>query len=1472
MTDKMEEQLSIKTHCADTVSYSRLQNGMKVIDRIVLKNNTGRILTGLVLTVQSDPGIVHTATLHAGDIKDGGTMVLDDICVDISAEYLANLSEIQTGVLRITATAADSGFSPVTVSRNLTLLPYDQWEGVKKADELLACFCVPNHPDVKHIVQEAAVKMHEWTGNSSMNGYHNGDSERAKMQAAAIFEAIREKGISYALPPASFYESGQRIRMPEEIFSTGLATCMDTTMLYASCLESVGLRPLVILNRAHAYAGLWLDDESTSVCVTNDDLSILRKRNAEGINQMLPVETTCMDQGSGQPFDRAVEAAEVLLSNSEQFECYIDIHEARKLGIRPLPLRVRTTDGYVIIPPSPEDKDCRPDSLPSTDVIDMEGTHEVDKQIIWERKLLDLTLRNNLLNIHPRSILQLMNPDAQAVISALENGRSMQISGVPDGWEGQMLERGIFSVIPAADKMAAYADAEVRDGKLHTFIDDGPTDTRMNTIRDTAKRSLEENGANSLYLAVGALKWADADHGKAHYAPVLLIPCEIMRQTGSVSATGDEAVINLTLLEMLRENFGISVPIAEELPEKDGHTDVRLILNTVRRAVMDRKGWDVDPLVFLGNFTFSKFIIWNDIHTGQNVFDGNPVIGSFKSGALDRRVEPLQSMSDNIDDVCPPDRILLPLEADSSQIKAISDALDGRSFVMQGPPGTGKSQTITNIIANALYHGKRVLFVSEKKAALEVVQNRLESIGLGPYCLELHSNKTRKSLVLDKMAATLETGVQNGIGQFDDDARSVAEMRSVMNGHVSSIHSGDGSWLTFYNALSQYLAAADDIPFRGMPNSVMSGISTDKVRQLHAVVRNYAAAAGHVSMDRIRELLDLPLKNYTPKMADSLRMEMEKLLGTGNPLLLRLRSRQLPKMLGTDIWNTLGLKTAAARRDKVKRWHDSLECLRDYAIYNSSRTAMRSCGLGMLAQDYENGGIRPDMMPDFLMKSLHWSFIKDKASADPHISMFCGDLFENAVSDYREAEHRFMDSSRSEICRRMGASIRTLAEETANPELTILKKAMRNGARGMSLRTLFSKIPGVMPRLCPCMLMSPLSVSQYLMADADMFDIVIFDEASQMQTCEAVGSIGRGHSLIVAGDSKQLPPTTFFETLSFDMDNADREDMESVLEECTSLSVPSNTLRWHYRSRHESLIAFSNSKFYDNTLLTFPSTDDLTNKVTLQRVAGEYDRGGSRQNRKEAEAVVAEIKRRLEKEPDRSIGVITFSQPQQMAVEKCLEAILRKNPGLEQIAAAMDEPVFVKNLENVQGDERDVILFSVGYGADKHGRIPMNFGPLNQKGGWRRLNVAVTRARYEMKVFSSIVPDDIRVDYNTPKGVVSLRDFLKYASEGRASLEERTESLHERDAWVEKLASDLRREGLQVNTNVGSSDFRIDIAVIDPEKEGCYSYGIVCDGPNYASAPSAVDRELVRPSVLESLGWKIRRRWILDAWNDRDGL
>ena len=321
-------------------------------------------------------------------------------------------------------------------------------------------------------------------------------------------------------------------------------------------------------------------------------------------------------------------------------------------------------------------------------------------------------------------------------------------------------------------------------------------------------------------------------------------------------------------------------------------------------------------------------------------------------------------------------------------------------------------------------------------------------------------------------------------------------------------------------------------------------------------------------------------------------------------------------------------------------------------------------------------------------------------------------------------------------------------------------------------------------------------------------------------------------------------------------------------------SVPSKYLLWHYRSKHESLIAFSNSKYYGNKLMTFPSPDDITTKLKYQHVkGGVYDRGGTRQNRAEANAIVAEVRHRLLKgnSNDRSIGIITFNSNQQGLIEDLLTELFKNEPKLEEIANQYSEPIFVKNLENVQGDERDIILFSVGYGPDKTGTVSLNFGPLNRDGGWRRLNVAVSRARYEMKVFSTLTSDQINLNRTSAEGVAGLKAFLEYAEKGRTVLHYKTaESAKSEDELVLSIADALRAEGYQIETNIGCSGYHVDIAVVSPARKDCYSLAIICDGYNSRSARTARDREIVQQQVLWQLGWRIHRVWALDWWHDRE--
>jgi hypothetical protein len=331
---------------------------------------------------------------------------------------------------------------------------------------------------------------------------------------------------------------------------------------------------------------------------------------------------------------------------------------------------------------------------------------------------------------------------------------------------------------------------------------------------------------------------------------------------------------------------------------------------------------------------------------------------------------------------------------------------------------------------------------------------------------------------------------------------------------------------------------------------------------------------------------------------------------------------------------------------------------------------------------------------------------------------------------------------------------------------------------------------------------------------------------------------------------------------STDEETADMDDLESILDDCISLSMPTRYLGWHYRSKHESLIAFSNKNYYDNRLVTFPSADDMVSHVTWQHVEGFYDYGKTRTNRAEAEAIAAEVIRRMQEQPERSIGIVAFSKQQSDLIEDVLAEQMSKYPHLEHADRLSHEPLFVKNLENVQGDERDVILFSVGYGPDQEGRVSMNFGPLNKAGGERRLNVAVSRARYEMKVFSTLRPEQIDERRTQAEGVLGLKRFLQFAQQGSGVLAATTET--QNSLMVQQIASRLESLGYEVKTAVGTSAFKVDVAVVDPANRDRFLLGIICDGEGYYRLKTVRDREVVQPSVLRMLGWNLMHIWSID--------
>ena len=466
-----------------------------------------------------------------------------------------------------------------------------------------------------------------------------------------------------------------------------------------------------------------------------------------------------------------------------------------------------------------------------------------------------------------------------------------------------------------------------------------------------------------------------------------------------------------------------------------------------------------------------------------------------------------------------------------------------------------------------------------------------------------------------------------------------------------------------------------------------------------------------------------------------------------------------------------------ALADHLRGWIPAARHLRDWCAWRGVVQRSQAVGLGPMVQAMEAALVAPsDAARVFEVNFARW-WVGLAVEASARLRGFVAAQHEKRIERFRALDARLLDLASRLTRSRLASAIPPKPQRERDPEYGVLAHELAKRQRHLAVRQLAERMPTAMRRLMPCFMMSPLSVAQYLPAGAEAFDVVIFDEASQIPTWDSIGAIGRGRQVIVVGDPKQLPPTQFFERQlpSPDGDGAvhlDSEDLESILDECLGAGVRSSELTWHYRSRHESLIAFSNQAYYGGRLVTFPSPMTEDKAVSFRHVSdGIYARAGARTNQVEARVLVAEavamLRAAINGGQDCSLGIVTFNAEQQSLIENLLDEARRLDPLLESFFSDdAPEPVLIKNLESVQGEERDVMLFSLTYGPDQTGRVAMNFGPLNQTGGERRLNVAVTRAREKLVVFGSLRPEHIDLSRTSAVGVAHLKQFLDFAIHG----------------------------------------------------------------------------------------------------------
>jgi len=1358
------------------------------------------------------------------------------------------------------------------------------------------------------------------------------------------------------------------------------------------------------------------------------------------------------------------------------------------------------------------------------------------------QELLDLGLRNPLLNFRPSKArgVEVVGEQAAAVWELLvRKGRTMVFAPVPEaalpapiGWKGDA-ERAArraaalglpvsAAVTPQQLTAAAVLAADATDNKLQTAEPLAKLESRLLNTYYTARTSLEEQGVNILYLALGMLSWYEADNAEeARQAPLVLVPVLLERGTATerfkLCHTGGEIESNLSLQAKLKAGFGLALPLLEE------ETPVAEYYAAVAAAVAGFPRWQVVPdSIALGFFSFGKFLLYRDLDPATWPADSpllhHPAIEALLGLDTGFRDEaPTVGDAAFLDTKSSAHELHQVLDADSSQLLALLAVQEGRNLVVQGPPGTGKSQTIANLLAEAIGTGKKVLFVAEKMAALEVVKRRLDTMGLGVACLELHSHKANKKAIHDELQQTLRLGRPAAAASVEDQVTQLPRYRQALNDYALAVNEPIGhSRRTAQQVVGELLRLTEERGPVELPRIVFPNLAawTDAdATHAEALATRLQATLQKTGLPKhllfwgseLTVLLPADQFNLTAQLATAQaavqalqtqaaalaaplglavpadRIAAEKLLPAARhaqlaPLLSgaavadtawaqhisRLTEALeagaaytalhqqydvmlLPESWGQQLlperaallsyggkwWNFLSGDYRRARQRLQSLWRGPLpkdaakllpviDAIHEAARYRqilaeadawagslfgpawqvlrsnwpvlakiqeyltlthqrinrgelpkellgylaqkadaqtsqafgsppereatyphslSSRLAALETALAqhrttlqavvntlqlnearrfgpegrLQFQPFDNqqqtlaawaadvpalrlltewnnvaASVQQEQFPELLLLAESWpeaprflaaavrqtwlEYLHRRAyEQHPALRQFERAGHEELAACFRQADQDSLYHNRIRALRRHHDE---LPHPQAGGQLLILKNEFAKKTRHKPLRRLMAEAGRAIQAIKPVFMMSPLSVAGYLPPGAVEFDLVVFDEASQVKPVDALGAIARGQQLVVVGDSKQLPPTSFFDSLAGAGEEADEEnvtaDIQSILELCKARQMPERMLRWHYRSLHQSLIAASNHLFYEDKLVIFPSPGGQGQLGLVYHHLPEtyYERGTTRTNPLEAQAVAEAVLHHARLTPRLTLGVVAFSTAQRQAIQDALEKLRRQHPESEAFFKRHPhEPFFIKNLENVQGDERDVILISIGYGRTKDGYLTMSFGPLNGEGGERRLNVLITRARQRCEVFTNLTADDLDLSRTRAKGVAALKTFLDFAQHGRLNRNEETGREME-SPFEGAVHRALTARGYVVRPQIGSQGFYIDLAVVDPDQPGRYVLGIECDGAMYHSARSARDRDRLRQQVLEAVGWQLHRIWSTDWFRD----
>lgn len=1648
-----------------------------------------------------------------------------------TARTLAS-TEARTGDMTVLVTVGDRADEQTV---DLDILAPDEWFNSPLYYESLAAWVQPNSPAVTPVLTAVSDILRQHTGDGSVGG-NQGGPERTVEIAAAVFEALRAHDIRYINPPASFEYSGQRVRTSGRVLSDRMGTCIDLSLTYAAVAEQCGLLPVVIMLPGHAMAGVLLSDDPLPTPVITEPTVI---NNYIRSGRVLPVDAVFYDADSS--FRTVVENSRRQLRDTV-VHGLIDIKGSHRDGMRPfsdgtagsptvqaseqlteqLTDQTQGTAGTADSWALPDTGDGSGADATSAVFRDVDDPSPVRVQK-WKRELLDLSLRNRLLNMRPGpEVLDVrLAPGSLAELDdQIHAGQRIAVHPVDDVSDNRRLQ-GIHRIteLPAEQVAADLTDRH----RVYADLTDARYASWFRNLNRSVRTYTEETGSSNLYLTLGAMLHENSA-GKPALAPLFLIPVKIVGGRGNARFqlqvdTTAEATPNHCLVEWLRQVHNVSID-ALARPKLDASgLDIAHALSAISAALIESDlPYTVVECSRLIIAKFSTYGMWKDLRDNWETFLDAPVFRHLTTKAGDAFVDPVAQATGVAarDVVAREDELALPVSADGAQLQAITAAAEGYSFVLEGPPGTGKSQTITNLIAHCMSLGKKVLFVAEKQAALDVVRDRLARVGLGPFTLDLHGTEQKPAAIRQQLKESVDAEVHYDMHLWDNAVANLRSRLAPLAEYPGQIHDRNGAGYSLWSAVST-LTSMDEGPVAPVPEkvvatpsmpvekmqSMVSGLATQAqitdfstitrwtlVGTLPAAEQRILAAHARLTEARavltaVPEITGLLEDDDVPALIDQLRTveaipedsrltpadcarlahseerlkslatEVDRLKGdfagaaslfsasfirSGDPTpvlaaleatrkgmfgrkkrldayrsalavavppsvteidvetvyapervepqLLRLTQlrdvaadidRKISEIPGAesftgrspadpdlpaDLWQrgddlrqavadsstapellaltgrmrSAGLDAALsdtltdiedawaswctaldATPASVAQWVNAtgtatrieawLTCADAWATdlaatgdllitravqWEDAARPLRDAGLTAFVARVEDGTLAPRDLDMALRRGLAEASVSER-SRRFNLRSFHRTLRESELTELTRAIGKVQQEATRALPARLLAQ-RPFTPGRLDGRAALLRRQLDAKRNAKSFRTLLGEFGEEILSVAPCFFVSPASLATFVDPTAVTFDLVIFDEASQVTVDQAVGALGRARAAVIVGDSKQMPPTRIGKTttgggddLPEDADAAEStdamtavDDLESILSEAVESGLPQLWLSWHYRSQDESLIAFSNERYYEGHLSSLPSPGGVPGAgVSVVRVDGQFIRkadvkaglGTLGTNPVEARAIVDSVIRRVN-DPltkDESIGVVTFNVPQRDHIldllEECGDALVTRRlvPG--------PDGIFVKNLENVQGDERDVILFSTAFSKQSDGRsMPMNFGPLSRTGGERRLNVAVTRARKEVELFCSFDPTEIDPNRTSSAGLRDLRGYLEAAIEHAGPAASRNAAAVNTNVLRDDLAAALRDRGWIVETDFGLSSYTLDL-VARPAGDERWHAAILTDGDRWSEMPTVADRDLTPGLLGKLMHWASTVRVWLPEWiEDREAV